>query len=224
MNRILTLILVLVSAATLTACNKKKASSVLEGLEYIYDDFDRADGSLGSDWSTYLGASGSLDISNGMVNMLSPGGSYLYALYQTPVTSSAFALTTTFRVIGGDLAATPRIVVLANMDAATVTSVSQYNLCGLDGHSYATINKSNNGTVATGTQTFDFTDGTDITITFSNDGANNLSCTVSDGTHLETLTYVDTNPEIGTYVGFGGWPNSGETYLYADDFTVTSLE
>lgn len=211
---------------TLAACNKKKtAASMFEGSLVFYDDFSRADGPLGTDWNGYF-TSGSIAILNGMAQISNNGNFFQWATYVTPVEASAYSVSADFTVATATLDSNSAMAVMGNMNTTSANTMSEYVLCGFYGSAgYLQIITSNEAFVAQGTVQFPYTVGTSVNVSLVNDGENGLTCTATDGSNYDSITYTMNNPEIGQYVGFaGGDANAGVPKINVDDFLVISLD
>lgn len=222
-------LLALVSVIALSGCNKKKAASFAGELTYFYDAFDLADGSaLSSNWLVSPGSlsSGDVQVNDGKAQFLNSSFQWIYSTYQTPIDSLAYSISATYSVSGGDLdeSNSPRMAIMAGMDENDIAEVTQYIICGIFAGDTAALYTSAGGSLDSDSTPFDITDGSTINVSYQNDGAGNVTCTVTDGTQLVTLNGT-LSTSFGQYVGFGGGTGaSGENYLYVDDFTVVSLE
>lgn len=218
-------VLLAVCGLSLTACNKKKSlTDLFEGESFFYDDFSRADGSMGDDWELYLYSVATLNIVSERVHFVTGSGyTDSFATYKTAVPSAAYIASVKFSIDGGNLAPTHGDkFLIGNMNSTSIASVTDYIICGFyGGVDNIRIVTSNSSIVASGVATFDPDDGKDFTITMQNDGANGITCTATDGTTSESISGTLSSPESGSYVGFGGGNGAGNgDYLYADDFVI----
>lgn len=205
---------------SLASCNKKKTAAALSSgtLDFsFFDEFDRADGDFSTETNYNAWPStSSVLIYNQAVRGLSSLQN-LQVTYKTAATGNSAGATVTARNVGTTVADL-QLVMLTDTDS--YLTANEFAYCGFT--SSGNLRFYEDGLlVMNGSETFDFSDGSERTIVLLYDGTKFI-CVATDGTTVEELEYTSTYGLNLHYLAFYSGDPGGRS-IHMDDFGVIDM-
>lgn len=197
-------------------CAKKDSKDI------FFDDFNRADGDLGGDYTKYIPANSGITISGGRVYPTYTAvatGAHAAALYNQKITVS-HSITAKFQISGGTF--NPGIGYIIGRSQA-VDSLDNMYLCGYNSNALILYRVVNTTTTVLGTTNlYNLVTGNSEAITLTFDQST-IKCAVWAGSNNASITFVDGTFSQG-YAGVTGGGTGGvNNYLYIDDLDINKL-
>lgn len=217
---ILRIILFTAILLSVGSCNKKKtAAAVSSGtVEYsFFDAFDRADGDFvgSTDYNVWPSAS-QVQIYNEAVRGLSDS-QHFQVTYTTAASGSSLGATVTGRNVG---TSTPDFQLVMMTDTDSYLTANEYAYCGFSSDGILRLWEDGSN-VMSGSETFDFSDGSERTIVLLYDGTA-FYCAATDGTVVEELEYTSSFGLNLHYLSFYAGDPGGRS-IHMDDFGVVDM-